>query len=91
MFAITEENYEIVLELLDRGADITKEDNSGWIALTHASWIGNNDIYQLILDRKTNYITEEHFKKSICLAEMGGYSKIVEDLKERCRSFGYSH
>ena len=42
---------EIVALLLDRGADLSKCDGSGWSPLTHAAYRGHTDTVELLLDR----------------------------------------
>ena len=89
MIAIQDNKYKIVLELLNRGADITKEDDSGWIALTYSCWTGNYDIYSLLINKRKDYITSDHYSLCIHVAELGDYKRILNDMKDRYLKYGY--
>lgn len=52
--AVIEGNSDVIVKLLDLGADINAQDFRGWTSLHHAALSGSQGILRLLLERRAN-------------------------------------
>ncbi|UPL01629.1 hypothetical protein LCI18_012563 [Fusarium solani-melongenae] len=73
-----------VLALLDSGADIDAQDRIGdSTALTHAAWLGRDDLVELLLEKGADpNRREQHGRTALHIAVKHGYSSIITMLVE---------
>jgi len=92
----TERNLEnIVIVLIEKGAEIDIKDNNGWTALMHAARSGNIDIAKILIAKgahieikeKTHasgfMSTGEYGKNALMIAAQNGHANIVIALIEK--------
>jgi hypothetical protein len=78
---------DVMLFMLDKGADIEAKNNSGYSALAISGWMGQEKTARLLIERGANpagtpLIKTEHAGKSAILKMMHQADKLREEYKE---------
>ncbi len=74
-------HYKVVQALLENGADVNAQGQSGWTALHSASRSNNYDVVQALLDKRAdvNAATADG-KTPLMVASSGGHIQVVKSL-----------